>query len=209
MIGGFESKWSSPLRRNWPVYVVVILFFACGVLFGILGVSRLQITEVNELITYLETFLEQINRLEVYSNTAVKSALYNNMAVMVAIYVLGLTVIGIPVMLALVFARGFVLGFAFTFLVKEKSTAGIILAAASILPQNLLYVPALIVGGAASLSFALLLIRRNFNSSVRIWPGFIRYCWIMLLVTMVALGAGLVEAYFSPALLKAAANLLA
>jgi len=208
LLGGFEPNWSLSLRWSWYVYAVVILFFACGVFFGVLSVDKLQGSEVNELVNHLEQFIQKINGLEVYSNAFAKNVLYNNLAVILAIYILGLTVIGIPVMLALVFARGFVLGFAFAFLVREKSTAGMILAAASILPQNILYVPALIAGGATSLSFALLLIRRNFNSTLRVWPGFVRYSVIMFLITMVALGAGLVEAYVSPALIRAAATFL-
>lgn len=206
MKAGIMTFRNSMLRHNWHLLVVVFLFFALGFFFGIAGEGQLEAGEVTELTSYLDSFLNQLDGLEAYSPAALKITMYNNIAVIFAIYLLGLTVIGIPVVLALIFARGFALGFTVAFLTSEKSFDGIVLALVSILPQNIFYVPALVVAGAASLSFALVLIRRYFDPMQRVWPSFANYTAVMLLVLTVMLGAGMVEAYLSPALLKLAAS---
>jgi stage II sporulation protein M len=58
----------------------------------------------------------------------------------------------------------------------------------------------------ASLSFALLLARRFYNSKVQVWPSFVVYSSLMLVIMACAAGAGLVEVYFTPFLVKTAAN---
>ncbi len=208
MKDGIITICNSMLRHNWHLLVVVFLFFVLGFFFGVAGESRLGAAETSALTGYLDSFLKQVNEVKTYSPEALKITMYNNIAIIFAIYILGLTVIGVPVVLALIFARGFVLGFAVAFLVGKKTFHGIVIAFLSILPQNIFYVPALAIGGAASLSFALLLIRRYFDPMQRVGPSLASYTAVMLVVLTVMLGAGMVEAFLSPALLKIAASFL-
>ncbi len=66
---------------------------------------------------------------------------------------LGLSVIGAPVVLAVIFVRGFVLGFTTMFLIDGLFFRGVVLAAAALLPQNLLAVPATVIAGIAGAQF--------------------------------------------------------
>ncbi len=196
----------STLRQSWPFYLTIILIFAIGVFAGSSGAQKLQAEQTQELSLYLDQFIRQAGLIEVDSAKALKDVIYNNIVVIVAIYLLGLTIIGIPVMLGIIFTRGFVLGFAITFLTGEKSLQGVILALTAILPQNIFFVPALLMGGVASLSFTILLARRFLNSKVVVWPSFVVYSGLMLIITVLSTWGGLVEVYFTPFLVKLAAN---
>jgi len=198
--------WAASLRQSWPVYLIILLVFALGVAAGVYGVQKMQSDKALELSSYLDHFLQQAGALEVDPVKALRDVLYNDLMVILVVYLLGLTVIGIPVILGIIFTRGFVLGFTIYFLAWEKSVQGIILAVAAVLPQNIFLIPALLMSGVASLSFALLLARRFYNSKVQVWPSFVMYSSLMLVVTACAAGAGLVEVYFTPFLVKMAAN---
>ena len=206
MVNVFRGFWANSLRQNWPAYMIVLSVFALGLAGGAFGVQKLRVDQARELSLYLDRFLQQAGMLEVDSSKALLSVLYNDIMIILAVYLLGLTVIGIPVMLGIVFTRGFVLGFTIGFLSREKSVQGVILTFVAILPQNIFLIPALLFGGVASLSFALLLARRFYNSKVLIWPSFVVYSGFMLLVMVLSVGAGLIEVYFTPLLLKLTAN---
>jgi len=206
LVNRFRGIWANSLRQNWPAYLIVLAVFVLGLAAGAFGVQRLRVDQAQELSLYLDRFLQQAGMLEVDSSKALWSVLYNDIMIILAVYLLGLTVIGIPVMLGIVFTRGFVLGFTIGFLSREKSVQGVILTFVAILPQNIFLIPALLFGGVASLSFALLLARRFYNSKVLIWPSFVVYSGFMLLVMVLSVGAGLIEVYFTPLLLKLAAN---
>lgn len=206
MVNVFRRFWANSLRQNWPAYIIVLSVFALGLVGGAFGVQKLQVDQARELSLYLDRFLQQAGMLEVDSSKALWSVLYNDIMIILTVYLLGLTVIGIPVMLGIVFTRGFVLGFTIGFLSREKSVQGVILTFVAILPQNIFLIPALLFGGVASLSFALLLARRFYNSKVLIWPSFVVYSGFMLLVMVFSVGAGLIEVYCTPLLLKLAAN---
>lgn len=186
--------------------MVVLAVFVLGLAAGCFGVQNLQAEKAQELVRYLDSFLNRAGMLEMNTEKALGEVLYNDIIVILAFYFLGLTVIGIPAVLGIIFARGFVLGFSVGFLTLKKNIQGVILACAAVLPQNLLFIPALLMGGVISLSFALLLIRRFFNSKLLIGPGFFAYSALMLLVTACAAGAGFIEVYLTPVLIKFAAG---
>lgn len=201
----FLLLWANSLRQSWPAYLAVLVLFAIGIAAGSLSVQRLQADQAQELSIYLEQFMAQAGVIEVDSVKALQDVLYSDIAVILAVYLLGLTVIGIPVILGIIFTRGFVLGYTVSFLAREMSLRGIILACAAVLPQNIMLVPALIMAGVASLSFAVLLARRFNNSKVVIWPNFVAYSGLILIVLAFSAAAGLVEVYFTPLLVKLAA----
>ncbi|RYD02531.1 hypothetical protein N752_24695 [Desulforamulus aquiferis] len=137
-----------------------------------------------------------------------RTTITNNLTFVGIIYLLGLTVIGAPVILALLFIRGFSLGFTVGFLANERAGDGVIIAIASVLPQNLLFLPAIYLAGVASLSFSCLLIGRLRNSRLPVLPGLLGYHFIIIIVSCIAAAAGLVEAFLTPELIKTTVNLL-
>lgn len=193
---------ANSLRHSWPAYLIVAAVFALGLVTGSLGVNGLQSAQAQELRTYLEHFMQQAEMMEVNNTGALWDVMYNNLILILEVYLLGLTVIGIPVMLGIIFTRGFVLGYCVGFLTNTKSVYGTLLTCAALLPQNILLVPALLLGGVASLCFALLLSKRFYNSKITIWPSFVVYSGLMCLVLAVSAGAGLVEVYLTPLLVK-------
>ena len=68
--------------------------------------------------------------------------------------VLGISIVGAPFVLAIVFWRGFTIGFAAAFLVQRHLWRGFVFAVAALAPYNAAAVPALIAAAGAALSFA-------------------------------------------------------
>ena len=66
---------------------------------------------------------------------------------------LGLTVVGVPLILGMIFARAFSLGFTLGFLIQEKGKLGVVMALATVLPQNIFYIPFIIMGAVLSIGF--------------------------------------------------------
>ncbi|OPY63463.1 MAG: Stage II sporulation protein M [Pelotomaculum sp. PtaU1.Bin065] len=206
MLKTFFTLWKNSLRRQWPVYFIVILVFSLGLAAGYAGVQKLQTDQTEQLQTEIDLFLQHASMLEIDFSMAARNVLYNGMILVAAIYLLGLTVIGIPLVLAILFVRGFALGFAIEFLAGEKSMQDTVLTLAAVLPHNIVMIPALLFAGAASLSFAWLLFKRFHNSKIKVWPSFVAYSWMMVLVMACFAGAGLVEVYLTPFLIKVAAS---
>lgn len=200
----FRNYFMGSLRFGWPAYLLVLAAFVTGVIAGAAGVERLSAEQSTSLSYYLDRLVFQSASIEI-DPVLLKNALYDDIAVILSFYILGLTVIGIPVLLGLVFLRGFILGFAMNYLTIDRPMQGLVIVLAAILPQNLFLVPAMLLGGTASLSFSLLLVRRFFDSRFLVWPVFARYSGMMVAILGLASAAALVEIYLTPSLIKLAA----
>lgn len=198
----------SVLAGKWPVYLLVLMIFSGGVLAGSFSASHMDIKKAGELGQYVDSFTKNVGQVNFEPAKMAKSAVKNNAIMVVSIYVLGLTMIGIPFILAILFVRGFVIGFAVSFLTRDMSLQGFLLTMASVLPHNLLYIPALYLASVSAVMFAVLLWKRNFNSGVPILSRLFSYTGVILAVLAVAAAAGLVEGYLTPYLTKLATGYL-
>jgi len=208
MWAAWRDFWLACWRQNWPLFLFVLAVFVLGIGFGALGVDSLSSGQFEELKKYVDAFVRQIGQLSIDSGSAVRSKIYGDILIIGLLYLFGMGFVGIPFVLGLVFIRGFTLGFAVSFLARSMALNGFLLVAVSILPHNLLCLPALLAGGTAALSFALLSVRRYYNTRIRLFNCLVGYTLIMVTVMIVILSAGLVEVYFSPWLTRMTAGLI-
>lgn len=144
--------------RHLPLYVALTLLFITGLGFGALATQQLSPVQKDDLSSYIsgvysslaEDNLGSAERNEVFYQSLVDNVIKTTGL----IFLLGLTVIGAPLILAVVAVRGFVLGFTVGFLVQETMVQGLVLSTTCILPQNLLVIPAIFIAAGGALSFA-------------------------------------------------------
>ncbi|OAT86495.1 stage II sporulation protein M [Desulfotomaculum copahuensis] len=208
MIRLYRRHFINALKKLWPVSLLVLLIFALGIAGGAWNAINLQYGQAKDLHDYLAASLPQFNHPLPDSSRAVRGAVGDNMIMVGVMYLSGLSLIGIPAVIALVFLRGYVLGFAVGFLCRDLAGRGVLLAAASIMPHNLLYLPALFTGAVASLAFAAQLLQRRPGGRDPLLFSLSRYTAIMVVVLAAAAGAGLVEACCSPWLTRTVVNLI-
>ncbi|NLJ24330.1 MAG: stage II sporulation protein M [Firmicutes bacterium] len=201
----------SYFRRRAATYMFLIVVFAMGSISGAFSVKTLSSQQRDDLASYVQTFLHGFAATNTTASLGtIRQTLLESIAKTVGVmWLLGLSVLGAPFVLALLFLRGFVLGFTVGFMVKEMVLKGIALAVVSVVPHNLLVVPAIILAGGASLGFSwaalqTLLGRRDIN----MYQHFLS----TTLLVMAACGlmgiAALVEAYITPMLIETATRYL-
>lgn len=194
-------------KQKWFLLLFLTVFFGVGLFFGATAAKIISIDQADHLSGYLNSFLEKVGSTPIGEQVYFKQNLLNNLYILLAMYILGLTVIGIPLVLVAIFSKGFVLGFTIGFLVREKAYKGFAFALVSVMPHNLLIIPVIIVGGVTALSFSALLIKRRFAvSKIPLSGHFGLYTAIMFILGLVTTGAGFVETYVTPVLIKTAAN---
>lgn len=193
------------LRAHIVAYFFLILLFIIGIVIGAMAVKTLPEEQKLELAAYLKIFLNGLHngQTPVLSQGELwRQVFLNSTRVVLAMWLLGFTIIGIPFVLFIIFVRGFVIGFTVGFLADEYAGKGILFALASVLPHNLLMIPALLVLGVAAISFSLLLLRRRGRVPGNLLYYVASYSMLCLVMYLVALSAGLVEVYISPVFMR-------
>ena len=197
------------LGRRSSTYAFLMVVLIMGTVSGAFAVKTLSPGQNDELLSYIQNFFQAFPVMQPNDplTNARLSFLGNITKTIGLMWLLGLSVLGAPFILALVFLRGFVLGFTVAFLVQEMVFRGIILALASVLPHNLLLVPGIILAGGASFAFSwaalqTLLGRRDIN----MYRQFANTALLVLLACICMGLAALVEAYITPGLIETVAR---
>lgn len=200
----------SLVRDQLTLYIFVSVLFVVGAVFGALLVSALTFDQQQKLATEVGQFALRLqegaaqNGADAFWERALFHAKW-----LVLVWVLGITVVGMPLVLALDFLKGVLVGFAIGTLVSQHEWKGLLFALVSVAPQNLIVVPALLIASVSALSFSLFIVKdRLIGSSGTLAQPLLSHTSTVVAMVLVIGAAALVEAFVSPGLLRWAAPLL-
>lgn len=203
----FYHPWRERVRaylgEHLGYLALVALLFVMGIVFGATTVNNLPIGERQNLLNYLRAFLHSLGpTVDLRGAGLAREAIWTNTKTIALLFILGLSAIGTPFILLVVFTRGFVLGFTVGFLVKQLMLKGFFFALVAVVPQNLLFIPALLAAAAANLDLGMVLIRSRFLGRAVYFPQeFLRCLGITGAAVFILFLAGLIEGYVSPVLI--------
>jgi stage II sporulation protein M len=153
----------SYMKDHMPLYVYVAVLFITGVVFGLIIVQALTLEQQQELSRHLGNFFQMVDvGLEWDKQHSFVQSFLLNFKWLALICLLGLSVIGLPIILFMDFLKGVLIGFTVGFMVNEYAWKGMLFALASVVPQNLLLIPTLIICSVTSIAFGLHLLKNRF-----------------------------------------------
>ena len=148
-------------RVLYTVTAILVAVFLLGLIAGAMVIHALDPVQLTDLQQYLNSFLNGMGTLTQNGRFPALQAwgaiCRTQLASLALFWLLGLCVVGVPLVLLVIGARGFVLGFTIGLLVQEKAAQGMLLALAAVLPQNLCYLPAQFGAGILAIYFTLYL----------------------------------------------------
>ena len=201
----FQNAAQNHVRDYSSLYIFIIVLFLMGVICGSIIVNSLSFTQKEDLLYYLTRFFGEVETGTVTASSAMfAESVKHNIQYIGLIWILGISIIGIPLILILLFLKGMVVGFTVGFLVNAMSWKGFQIALVAVLPQNIILVPIMIFITTLSLALSMKLISRVFLKQVRqpIKPILLKYVLSFVVCILLIVGAGVIEAYFSPSLMK-------
>lgn len=207
----FSLFIANHIKEQATIYLFVIILFIMGVIFGAIIVNSMNLTQKEDLYYYLTHFFGQVSDGKLASSLEMfKQSFFHNIKYLGFMWILGISIIGLPIIFIMLFLKGMVIGFTVGFLVNQMKLGGFMLSFVSILPQNLLLIPVFIMVGAQAANFSLKLIRQLFVKRLNDQPFrmFARYSTVLLVIAAAVLFASIFEGYISPILMKATIDLI-
>lgn len=201
----WQDRVISHIQENSSLYIFVSVLLLMGVIFGAILVNSLQVNQKQDLSFYLSRFFGQVSNGEfAVASEMFRESYFAQLKYIGFIWILGISIIGLPLIFILLFFKGVVVGFTVGFLVGQHGWNGLLLAFVSVLPQNLIIIPAFLVMTTIAASFSLRMIRHQFIRKINepLLPMFIRYTCMFLIIGAVLAIASSIEAYASPVLMK-------
>ena len=191
------------IRDHSGYYLTVIALFLTGVVVGALVLKTLPELHVQELTDYFYYYLADYNRVSLSQDLILRDSITLNLKYIFLIWILGASIIGFPLILLLLFLRGFILGFTVGFLVEQIALKGVLFAVTSILPHNIIIIPGILIAGVTGLGYSLSIIKlRVKKKPYHLSQLFFNYSTVILFTGTIIMAAGLIEAYITPVFMR-------
>lgn len=201
------DKYLKYLGINKKIFIFLLGIMIVGIIFG----SSLPLFLNNEdrvlVGEYLSNFISQINNYN--SIDLLKNGLVSNGLFLVLIWILGISIIGIPIVIFLFFSKCFIFGFSISSIIANYGAKGILFSFTYIFPNQVINICIYGILTNISLIFSfkilfLLLKKNNYNINY----SFNRYFKVFLVCFMVFILSLLYESFISPIVLSFVINFL-
>lgn len=176
------------IQKEFLIPVVMAMgVFLCGIVLGALTLHSLHPVVQQELNQSITLYIKEIS---IFSGEHISSLqtwgqiLKTQAGTLCLLWIFGVTIVGSPLILLAVGARGYIVGFTVGYLVKQEAGRGLVLALVGVLPQNLCYVPAFIGAGAVALYFSITLLHRQHAPLRRLGVYSLIFLFFLLLVIL-------------------------
>ena len=184
-------------RERIFLFILVLILFLMGIIFGVLATSVLDSAQRDNLLSYLNQGL----RGEIFISNSVytRQTIVANIKTVFFLFFMGISVIGLPLALLLIFTRGFIIGYSISFLLKSMGFKGLVLVLTGVIPHNLLIIPALFLMVIAIIDIAAALTKVRFTKKqVAIGDELIKCAVLTLIVLSIMTLAGFIQGYITP-----------
>jgi stage II sporulation protein M len=192
------------LADNIWIYLIIIFIFILGISLGALAVNNIDEVSKSDAKTYVEGFLDLTSQNELQSADILKQSIKFNLYFTAILFFSGLVYLGILFIPALIAFRGFCIGFSIAFLTGNLGRNGFLLSLGSVLPQNLIYVPVIIIMGVIGMNYSLWALRNKyFKKFGALNKLFATYAFSTLMLFIVLIAGCIVEAYITSLIIRA------
>lgn len=132
------DKFKSSMKYNKTLIiflaVIGIIAIACGSIFTVM----LNNSDKELTINYINNFINNISNNKLDYLDALQNGFFNQFTFVIVIWLLGMSVIGIPVILFMYFSKIFVLGFSISSIIVNYGLKGCLISFAYIFPHQII-----------------------------------------------------------------------
>lgn len=192
---------SSLIMESGASFVATLFFFILGISAGIFTELMMGSTEKQGILAYLDKYLLLSTFENVTFSDIFLSSAGNNLSLLMIIILSGFTAIGFPAALVAVTYKGMALGFSAALLIDTMSYKGVALVFTSMLPQNLIIIPTILIASIAALNVAFHTIsnrRLGIKKSLAESSG--PYILLNIVLILAILAGCIIESFVSPLL---------
>ena len=106
------------IKDNLKSYLLVAMILLIGIVLGVLFVNNLQEQQSQEVQSYVDEFVISLqNGTSIDTGKLLRNSIKNNLILVLVMWFAGSTVIGIPIVLGVIWYRGFCLGYTISALI--------------------------------------------------------------------------------------------
>lgn len=185
------------IKDNLKAYLLTSIILLIGITLGVVLVNNLQEQQSQEVQNYVNEYVDSLkNGSSIDSGKLLRNSIKNNLILVLVMWFVGSTVIGIPIVLGIVWYRGFCLGYTISALIAIMGVGkGSLFFATAILLQNLILIPCILALAVSGIKLYKSIIKDKRKENIKI--EIVRHTLFSLVLLAFLMMASLLETYVS------------
>ena len=186
---------------NKKMFIFLLALFVIGIIVGSLFVTILKDSDKTLITESLNNFFTNVKTLNLKWKSTLITTLITQASYVIGIWILGISIIGLPLILIIYFSKAFILGFSIGSILLNYNVKGILLSIAYIFPHHIInfFIYTILSIYALSLSIKLfdsLLHKKKLDFR----PILNKYLFILMVSVVLCITSTLLEVFVMPRL---------
>jgi stage II sporulation protein M len=197
------DKLKEMLKLNKKMLVFLLGLSIIAIATGAIFVTILSKTDQELVKDYIAKFLTNIDSNKLDYLAAFKNSFISNLIFIISIWLLGISVVGIPIMLFMYFTKAFIIGFSISNIILNYKLKGCLLSLAYIFPHQIINLFIYILLIIYAFAFSLRIIDAIFKKKTIDFKFIVNKYLIVLAICMLGiLLTTLIEVFVTPVIIK-------
>lgn len=194
------EKVKKQINNKKRVLTIVFIVFFIGLLFGSIYISILSNSNKKLIIDSVKNYYSTYKNIDFkYKIDIFKETLLKNLTYFISIWVLGLSIIGIPVIITMVFFKSFITGFSISSIFATYKFKGLLGILIYMIPTNLVTLCYTLFLGAYSVDLSIILLRHALGKKTLNFSLFMgKYFFLLLISILLSVIVSIYEAFINP-----------
>ncbi len=174
------KKTRNKIANQKKKYLFLGVILLCGIISGILFLFFISKEDKSLVKDELNLFFQSITEKKLNYFTSFWNSIGSNFLFLLFLWILGISIIGIPVIIFFLFLKGFIFGFSFSSIVSIYDLKGFLLAFFYLVPHHLLLLVLFLLVSFYAINFSIRLLQVLFlKQNISLSHHFKRYCQIL------------------------------
>ena len=197
------------IYNNIKQYLIISILFLIGVVTAVIFINNSEKTQINsELEDNIITFIESLKtEYEIDKGELLRTSIINNIMIAVIFWILGCSIIGIPIIYAIIIYKGFSLAYTISTVILALGTIkGMFFCIISLLLQNIIIIPSLFAMAVSSVNLYKVIVKDKRRENIKVEIA--RHTIFSVIILILLIASSFVETYLSNTLLEVCITLI-
>ena len=175
------------IRINKKLLIFLITLIIVGVILGSLFTIILSKSDKSLITDYLNTYVSNINNHKLDYISALKQGLTSNILFVLIIWLLGISVIGLPIIIFMFFSKYFIMGFTISSIITNFKIKGCLLSFIYIFPHYIINILAFLLLMVYSISLSLKIIKSLLKKKTIDFKVIMNKYYVVLIINLIVI----------------------
>lgn len=210
MMKEMYNNYKKDLKNKNNILLVISVIFILGLIFGSIYITILKNGEKTTILNEVGNYFLSNNKLNFEDKIDIfKNELLSNLLYTVSMWLLGLSVIGLPIIFIMIFFKSFTLGFSVSSIFAKYGFKGIVGVFTYIIPSPIILSIFSLFLASYSIIISVKILNGAFTKQTINFKTFMgKYFFILLVSILLSVLCALFDAFVTPSFTKLFTNLI-